>query len=690
MAAVSRPLAQTDNAQWQFASCCIDLDQTDPGEEAWKIVTRLALGIVFSMDTMMMAFFLYSDWARAALFGGAPTLPPSVVLLFKLNMLFGSTITLFILVPPILKASWDGLRQRRLSTDTLIAIGSLAGYIASLIGLAQGGEVYFDTATTILVFVTAGHYLEVRARARGHEALEHLLARAPEVAVVRRNGEEIEVPAAEIMAGEEVIVRPGGILPVDGVVVEGSGSVNEASITGEAEPVFKEINSLVYSGTTNLDGRLVLRATGVGEDRVMARLVRLLREALTRRAPVQRLADRISAIFVPLTILIALLTFAFWSWQSDVNHGLIAALAVLLIACPCALGVATPLAIWAGMGRAAEGGVLIRSAEVLEKLANVKAVFFDKTGTLTAGTLGLQAVVAASETNSTEIVAWAASLESGSEHSLGKAIVAHAQILCLAPKPVSDFRASPGLGVCGKIDGQEAAVGNGRYMDRLGWPIDVSLAEQKAKLESESRTVVVVGWGGAVRGLIAFAEAVRPEALETVAQLIEAGYKVEALTGDHGAAAGALERQLNIKVRPNLLPEDKERLIGETREKVGPVAMVGDGLNDAPALARADVGIALGCGVDVTREVADVSLVGSDLRHVAWTIQLARETYRTIRQNLWWAFFYNVVGIGLALMGILHPIVSAVAMVASNLFVVANSLRLANRSSLEGIQREAT
>jgi heavy metal translocating P-type ATPase len=689
MAAASPALARTGDAQWQFASCCIDLDQTDPGDEAWKVLTRLALGIVFSMDTMMMAFFLYSDWARAALFGGAPAIPPSVVLLFKLNMLFGSTITLFVLVPPILKASWDGLRQRRISTDTLIALGSLAGYIASLIGIALGGEVYFDTATTILVFVTAGHYLEVRARARGHEALERLLARAPELALVRRNGAEVEVPAAEIKIGDEVIVRPGGTLPVDGVVIEGSGSVNEASLTGEAEPVFKETDSAVYSGTTNLDGRLVVQATGVGDERVMARLVCLLREALTRRAPVQRLADRVSAIFVPLTILLALLTFAFWSWQGGLNHGLIAALAVLLIACPCALGVATPLAIWAGLGRAAEGGVLIRSAEVLEKLAGVKAVLFDKTGTLTAGTLTFQTVAASADTDPTEIVAWAASLESGSEHSLGKAIVTHARRNRIALKPVSEFRAVPGLGVTGKVEGASftAAAGSGRFMDRLGWQIDPALADQKAKLESQSRTVVCVGWDGFVCGLIAFAETVRPEAPETVAHLIESGYTVEVLTGDHSTAAGVLARELNLNVHPNLLPEDKERLIGETRERVGPVVMVGDGLNDAPAMARADVGIALGCGVDITREVADVSLVGSDLRHVAWTIRLARETYRTIRQNLWWAFLYNVIGVGLALAGVLHPIVSAAAMVASNLFVVGNSLRLASRPDLEDADR---
>jgi heavy metal translocating P-type ATPase len=696
------PAPRAQDQGWQFASCCIDLEQTDPDDEAWKVLTRLALGVVFSMDTMMMSLFLYSDWARAALFGAAPVIPPSVVLLFKLNMLVGSTLTMLVLVPPILQNAWRGWRERRLSTDTLIALGSLSGYLASLHGLARGGDVYFDTATTILVFVTAGHYLEVRARARGAEALERLLARAPETACVRRNGEEIEVPADAVMPGEAVIVRPGGTIPVDGEVIEGASSVNEASITGEARPVLKEPGAAAYSGTVSVDGWMVIRATGVGEQRVMARLVRLLREALTRRAPVQRLADRVSAVFVPLTVLAAALAFALWGWRDGADHGLMAALAVLLIACPCALGVATPLAVWAGMGRAAEGGVLVRSAEALEKLASVKAVFFDKTGTLTAGTLELKEVVgtqgAAEETR--ELVGRAASLEAASEHALGRAVIAYAREHGVPLRPVTDFRASPGLGVRGTLDAPRAArrapypagdvaVGSPRFMERLGWAMNESLSAELKQLEARGRTVACVGWEERVRGLLGFAEELRPEARETVHALQESGLTVRVLTGDNLAAGGALARRLGLPVHPDLLPEDKERLIAQARAHLGAVAMVGDGLNDAPALARADVGIALGCGVDVTREAADVSLIGSDLRQVAWTIRLARETYRTIRQNLWWAFVYNVVGIGLALLGVVHPIVSAAAMVISNLFVVGNSLRLAHRPTPETVETHA-
>lgn len=682
----SRQSAPAD-PNWQFSSCCVDLDQTDPGEEAWNLLTRLALGIVFSMDTMMMSFFLYSDWARAAIFGGAPAIPPAIVFLFKLNMLLGSTLTMFVLVPPILRASWEGLRQRRVSTDTLIALGSLSGYFASLYGIARGGDVYFDTATTILVFVTAGHYLELRARARGSEALERLLARTPDVACVIRGGVETEAAASTLVIGEEVIVRPGGAVPVDGIVIDGTGSVNEASITGEAEPVFKEAGDPVYSGTVSLDGRFIIRAVGVGENRVMARLVSLLREALSRRAPVQRLADRVSAVFVPLTVLLAAAAFAFWSWRADTGQGLLAALAVLLVACPCALGVATPLAIWAGMGRAAEGGVLVRSAEALEKLANVRAVFFDKTGTLTQGTLRLREAQAGEGIAVESVIERAVSLETASEHSLGRAVVSYARQRRIAPKPIRDFRALPGLGVRGFVEESDAAVGSGRFMERLGWSVPRVLASERTRLEAAGHTVIFVGWDGEARGLLAFVEAVRPEAPETVKQLTEAGLVVEGLTGDDHAAGEALARHLGISVRANLLPEDKERLIGETRERLGPVAMVGDGLNDAPALARADVGIALGCGVDVTREAADVSLIGSDLRQVAWALMLAQETYRTIRQNLWWAFFYNGIGIALALAGVLHPIVSAIAMVASNLFVVGNSLRLARRTGAEEVER---
>jgi len=542
--------------------------------------------------------------------------------------------------------------------------------------------VYFDTATTILVFVTAGHYLELRARARGAEALAALLSRTPEAAFVRRGGEEVEVPASTIVLGEAVIVRPGGAFPVDGEVIEGAGSVNEASITGEARPVFKEPGANVYSGTINLDGRLVIRATGVGEDRVMARLVQLLREALRRRAPVQRLADRVSAVFVPLVVLVSALAFAYWGWRDGAGQGLMVALAVLLIACPCALGVATPLALWAGMGRAAENGVLVRSAAALEKLANVRAVFFDKTGTLTTGTLEVKEVIG----NWGLVIGCAAALESASEHPLGRAVLDYAHAQGLAPASVDNFRAFPGLGVSGDVQFpitdyrlHEAAVGNARFMDRLGWGMDEQLAAEKERLELAGRTVVCVGWEGAVRGLLGFAEAVRPEAPEAVRTLAAAGLTVKALTGDDRTAGAVLARKLGIAVHANLLPEDKVRLLREAQARSGGVAMVGDGLNDAPALAHADVGLALGCGVDVTREAADVSLVGSDLRQVAWTIELARQTYRTIRQNLWWAFFYNIVGVGLALVGVLHPIVSALAMVVSNLFVVGSSLRLAHR-----------
>ena len=672
-------LASTPQS-WQFSSCCIDLDQTDLDDEAWKILTRLAWGILFSMDTMMMSFFLYYDWARALIFGGGSTIPAGIVLLFKIMMLLGSTLTMFVLVPPILFSSWQGLRERRISTDTLIAIGSLSGYFASLYSFAQGGDVYFDTATTILVFVTAGHYLELNARARGSESLERLLTRAPDVACVIRDSEEKEVPASTIQLNETVIVRPGSSIPVDAVVTSGSGSVNEASITGEADLVFKESGDTVYSGTVNVDGQLTLRATGVGEERVMAKLVRLLREALSRRAPVQRLADQISSIFVPITVLSALGAFVFWSLNFGSSQGLLVALAVLLIACPCALGVATPLAIWAGMGRAAEGGVLIRSAEALEKLANVKAVFFDKTGTLTKATLKLNEIVAADGITEEMIVSLAASLESASEHSLGRAVIVYALKNKIATHPVKNFKAHAGLGVEGTVETLHATslrvmAGSSRFMDRLN--INNSLRDQKEKLESLGRTVVCVTWEGDVRGLLGFSEAVRPESLSVIRELINEGIVVEALTGDDRSAAEALANQLNIRVHANLLPQDKQRLISEARLKYGTVAMVGDGLNDAPALARADVGIALGCGVDVTRETADVSFIGSDLRHVAWTIHLARETYKTIRGNLWWAFFYNVIGIALALVGVLHPIVSAIAMVVSNLFVVGNSLRLA-------------
>lgn len=663
------------------ADCCLTLDDLDAAsDESWAIANRLAIGLLLGMMVMLVSFTLYTEFVRVELLGLDARADDGSIFFFKLLMFLAATPTVALLGWPIARNSWRALRQRRLSADSLIFLGSLSAYVVSVYSLFGGGEVYFDTATLILLLVTAGHFLEIRAQIKSSEALEALLARAPDEATVVRAGDEVRVPAGSVVRGERVVVRPGETFPVDGRVLHGEGSVNEANVTGEARPVFKEAGQPVYSGTASLDGYFVLEATGVGEERVIARLIRLLLEARQRRAPIQRLADRVATVFVPAAMAIGLATFLYWSRQSGPAAGLLHGLSVLLIACPCALGLATPLAIWAGLNRAAAEGILIRHGEALENLSRVRHMFFDKTGTLTRGSLSFSRIVLAAEPGLTEtgLLARAAGLESASEHPLGRAIVAEARRRGLAWPAPEQVTVSPGLGIQGVLAGlpSPTAAGSARFVARLGWALPACLQARMSALEAAGQTVICCGWDGAVKGLLVLTETVRPEAAQALAALRREGVALTVLTGDSQAAGAALGERLGVAVVSQLLPQDKVSQVTQARGAGGLVAMVGDGLNDAPALAAADVGFALGCGVDVTREAADVSLLGDDVGQVAWAWSLARATYRRIRWNLVWAFFYNVIGIGLAAMGLLHPILSALAMVLSNLMVVGNSMGL--------------
>ncbi len=724
----SSSLVDSQAKAWR-ADCCITLEDLDTAsEESWAIANRLAVGLLLGMMVMLISLSLYTEFIRVELQGLTNRAGSSDIFFFKLLMFLAATPTVALLGWPIAKNSWRALQDHRLSTDSLILLGSVSAYAMSVYGLFTGGEVYFDTATLILLLVTIGHFLEIRAQIKSSEALEELLEQAPDEATVVRNGVETRIAAELVTRDETVIVRPGEAFPVDGSILQGEGSVNEANITGEARPVFKEKDHPVYSGTLNMDGYFVLQATGVGEDRVIARLIRLLTEARQHRAPIQRLADKVATVFVPTAILISLLTFLFWSWHSGLETGLLRALSVLLIACPCALGLATPLAIWAGLNRAANEGILIRHAEALEKLSRVRHFFFDKTGTLTRGTLSLgQVVVCDSDIHpdswdgddstplnppykgglaminhrqkppsckgrleGVQLLQRLASLEQASEHPLGQAVVVEAQrydLTLLSPETVN---IQPGLGIEGKLKGfdKSVAVGSDRFMTRLGWLIPDQLQAKKTALETAGQTVVYGGWDGQVKGLLSFTETIRPAAAQTLTTLQEDGNSVTVLTGDESSAGQALAQQLNVPVKSRLLPQDKVSQLKSMRETGILVAMVGDGLNDAPALAAADIGIALGSGVNVTRETADISLLGEDLEQVAWVSQLAQATYRRIRWNLVWAFFYNVIGIGLAVTGLLHPILSALAMVLSNLMVVGNSMALYRFGGSEDIEKQ--
>ncbi|MCB0190181.1 MAG: cation-translocating P-type ATPase, partial [Caldilineaceae bacterium] len=497
------------------------------------------------------------------------------------------------------------------------------------------------------------------------------------------------VAIEQIAVGDQLRVRPGENFAVDGVVLQGEGSVNEASITGESTPAYKSVGDMVYAGTINLDGGFVVEVTHIGEDRVMGKLVRLLDEARLYRAPIERLADRIAGYFVPTVFLIATITFVFWSWQAGFERGLLNGLAVVLIACPCALGIATPLTVWIGLSNAAKRGILIRNSFTLERLSQLRRIFFDKTGTLTTGERELIALCAASKADSSDqeehiaarpieertLLQLVASVEQPSEHPLARSLVAAAYAQSIPLLPVDHFQNRPGLGVTGQVAGRNVLIGNRRLLAQEGLALSPRLQQERTRLEENGSTVLFVAWSGAVQGLLALQESLRAAAVEVVHLLAEQGVTIDVLTGDSVVAGAALAERLQVTVHAELLPTDKVEIVAQA-EASGPIAMVGDGLNDAPALARATVGIALGCGADVTREAADVSLLGTDLQQIPWLLRLARRTYRTIQWNLLWAFIYNLIGIALAAAGLLHPLFAAVAMVLSSALVVGNALRL--------------
>lgn len=656
------------------APCCRGVIQGDPAEEAARTLSRLMLNAFLAMMVMVLSLALYSDFFFAD-WGDSGQSVRSI--LQTLAMVFATPAVLLLALPILEDAVFTWQVYRRLTTSALIAAGSLAAYAVSVYAVFTGqGHTYFETAVMTLLLVTLGRWLDARTQVEGDRALNDLLSRTPtEVSLLAADGEERRVPVEQVTVGQTIRVRPGENFGLDGRVVEGEGSVNEAALTGESTPAYKGPGHPVYAGSTSLDGSFVVKVTHTGEDRVMGKLIRLLEEARLHRAPIERLADRIAGYFTPTVIVLSVGTFIFWTWQAGPEQGLLTALSVLLIACPCALGIATPLAIWSALGRAAQQGVLIRDSLTLEKLSRARQIFFDKTGTLSTGQPTLTAVIAEGMAEE-RLLQMAASLEQNSEHPLGKAIAAAAQARNLPLLPVQEFRAKPGLGISGEVSGQAVLVGSHRLAAQEGLTLSPALEMARQKLEAEGATVVFVGGQGRVWGLLGLAESVRPEAETVLPELSRQGLAVQILTGDSRAAGEALGRRLGVSVRSELLPHEKTAVIEQAATTAGPVVMVGDGLNDAPALARADVGIAMACGVDVTRETADVNLLGDDLRQVAWTVRLARQVYRTIAWNLAWAFAYNVGGIGLAMAGWLHPVLAAAAMVVSSALVVGNSLRI--------------
>jgi P-type Cu+ transporter len=600
---------------------------------------------------------------------------------------------------PFHRAAWANLRHGAATMDTLISMGTIAAFAWSLYALLFGtagvagmthpfeltisrtdgaGSIYLEVAAGVTVFILAGRYFEARSKRRAGAALRALLELGAKDVAVLRDGREVRIPIGELKAGDRFVVRPGEKIATDGVVDEGSSAVDASMLTGESVPVEVGPGDAVVGATVNAGGRLVVRATRVGSDTQLAQMARLVEDAQNGKAEAQRLADRISAVFVPVVIALAVGTLAFWLGAGGgASAAFTAAVAVLIIACPCALGLATPTALLVGTGRGAQLGILIKGPEVLESTRRVDTVVLDKTGTVTTGRMSLVGVHVAEGVGEDQVLRLAGALEHASEHPIARAVAVGAAERVGELPEVEGFGNLEGLGVQGVVDGHALVVGRERLLAEWGVHLDGPLATAKRAAEDKGRTAVLVAWDGEARAVLVVADTVKPTSAEAVRQLRDLGLTPVLLTGDNEAAARAVAAEVGItEVIAEVLPKDKVDVITRLQGEGRVVAMVGDGVNDAAALAKADLGLAMGTGTDAAIEASDLTLVRGDLRSAADAIRLSRRTLATIKGNLFWAFAYNVAALPLAAAGLLNPMIAGAAMAFSSVFVVSNSLRL--------------
>ncbi|MGY1948189.1 heavy metal translocating P-type ATPase [Nocardia asiatica] len=651
-------------------------------DPAAALRTRLLVSLALSVPVIAMAMIpalQFTNWQWLSLTLAAPV------------VVWGAL--------PFHRAAWTNLRHGAATMDTLISMGTLAALGWSLYALFWGtagtpgmthpfeftvsrmdgtGSIYLEAAAGVTTFLLAGRFFEARAKRRAGAALRALLELGAKEVSVLRNGTERRIPVEQLTVGDRFVVRPGEKIATDGVVVEGSSAVDASMLTGESVPVEVGPHDAVVGATVNVGGRLVVRATRIGSDTQLAQMAKLVEDAQTGKAQAQRLADRISGIFVPIVIALSVATLGFWlGTGGSVAAAFTAAVAVLIIACPCALGLATPTALMVGTGRGAQLGILIKGPEVLESTRRVDTIVLDKTGTVTAGKMTLLDVVPAEGEQVEQVLALAGALEDSSEHPIAQAIAKGARERVGELKPVEDFANVAGLGVQGMVDGHAVLVGRARLLADWSQYLDDDLSQAIRTAEAEGQTAVAVGWDGKARGVLVVADAVKPTSAEAISQLRALGLTPIMLTGDNQAAADAIAAQVGIdQVIAEVLPQDKVDTVKRLQAEGKVVAMVGDGVNDAAALAQADLGLAMGTGADVAIEAGDLTLVRGDLRAAADAIRLSRRTLATIKGNLFWAFAYNVAAIPLAMAGLLNPMLAGAAMAFSSVFVVSNSLRL--------------
>lgn len=659
-----------------------DTDTADEPDPTASLRIRLLVSSVLTVPVIAMAMvpvLQFTNWQWLSLTLAAPV------------VVWGAL--------PFHKAAWTNLRHGTATMDTLVSMGTLAAFAWSVYALFWGsagvpgmthpfeftiarmdgtGSIYLEAAAGVTTFILAGRYFEARSKRRAGAALRALLELGAKEVSVLRGATERRIPVEQLVVGDRFVVRPGEKIATDGVVVEGSSAVDASMLTGESVPVEVGPDDPVTGATVNVGGRIVVRATRVGSDTRLAQMAKLVEDAQTGKAQAQRLADKISGIFVPIVIALSVATLGFWlGTGGTIAAAFTAAVAVLIIACPCALGLATPTALMVGTGRGAQLGILIKGPEVLESTRRIDTVVLDKTGTVTTGKMTLLDVIAADGEDEEQVLALAGALEDSSEHPIAQAIAKGARERTGDLKPVENFANIEGLGVQGVADGHAVIVGRARLLADWSQHLDADLERVMTSAEAEGRTAVAIGWDGKARGVLVVADAVKPTSAEAITQLRALGLTPIMLTGDNAAAARAIGDRVGIdEVVAEVLPQEKVETVKRLQGEGKVVAMVGDGVNDAAALAQADLGLAMGTGTDVAIEAGDLTLVRGDLRAAADAIRLSRRTLATIKGNLFWAFAYNVAAIPLAMAGLLNPMLAGAAMAFSSVFVVSNSLRL--------------